>query len=194
MSADHHTLDEAVWVQSKQIDLGLGIPDHFDAGSVLNIDRLLRLHPNWFISNLSWEKPAFSADIKDYASDKTSRLSGSVLFNIEKEKLIQIRLNGTLDICIDFFRHNGSLSVQTRSPESIDPADPVLLWIRAILQYLRLYIKKTPATLLFRLLMNRMILTMNPSQRKICMMLAKITLVEVFVIIFILVGYKIFVL
>jgi hypothetical protein len=194
MSPDHNTLDETSWIQSEKIDLGLEIPAHFDAGSVLSIDRLLGLHPNWFISNLGLDESSFTADIKDYATEETSNLSGSVTFNNKGEKRIGIRLSGTLDICIEFLRLNGSLTVQTRSPKPIDPADPVLLWIRAILQYLRLYVKKTPATLFFRLLMNRMILTMNPSQRKICMMLAKITLVEVFVIILILVGYKIFVL
>ena len=37
--------------------------------------------------------------------------------------------------------------------------------------------------------MNRMVLQMNPSQRKICLMISKITVVEVVVIIVIVIGY-----
>ncbi len=194
MSIDHHTINSRLTVQSETIDLGLAITENFDAQSILSIKHLLSLHPNWFISNLEQHKDHFTADIKDYASEKRSKLSGQVLFNGDDGTIIRILLTGTVDISIQFSNINGSLFVQTHSPESIDPTDPALLWIRAILQYLRLYTKKTPVTFFFRLLMNRMILQMNPSQRKICMMLAKITFVEVLVIIFILIGYKIFVL
>ena len=42
--------------------------------------------------------------------------------------------------------------------------------------------------------MNKMVLQMNPSQRKISIMITKITIIEVLVIILIVVGYSIFVL
>lgn len=75
-----------------------------------------------------------------------------------------------------------------------DPDDPLLLWIRAIKEYIRIYLKRTPATLFFRLLMNKMILKMDPSQRKICLMMAKITAVELLVILLIVIAYAFFVL
>ncbi len=42
--------------------------------------------------------------------------------------------------------------------------------------------------------MNRIILKMTPSQRKISLMLIRLTVVEIFVILLIVVGYVIFVL
>jgi hypothetical protein len=40
--------------------------------------------------------------------------------------------------------------------------------------------------------MNRMVLTMNPSQQKICLMLIRFTFLEILVILLIVVGYFIF--
>lgn len=194
MSPDHYSIDDRLTVKSERIDLGLNIPENFDIQTVLTVDRLLRLHPNWFISNLVQENDHFTADIKDYSTDKESTLTGHVLINKQDQQVLRICLNGTIDIDIQFYNINGALAVQTHSCEPIEAVDPVLQWIRAILQYLRLYVKKTPITLFFRLLMNRMILQMNPSQRKISMMIAKITMVEVLVILLIVVGYVIFVL
>lgn len=57
----------------------------------------------------------------------------------------------------------------------------------------RLFLKQTPVTLFFRVLMNRMVLKIDPSQRKISMMITKITAIEVLVIILIVVGYVFFV-
>ncbi len=65
----------------------------------------------------------------------------------------------------------------------------MLLWIRSIQEYLRIYATTTPYTVFFRLLMNRMVLQMDPSQRKICLMLTKITVVELVVILVIVIGY-----
>ena len=194
MPVDHHSINENNTVQSEIIDLGLKMPKDFDVQSILSVERLLKMHPNWFVSNLTQEADKFTAAIKDYATEETSTLSGEISLTRDNERIIQIQLNGTVDICIRFFNTNGSLAVQTHSPEAIDPADPVLLWIRAILQYIRLYVKTTPVTLFFRLVMNKMILQMDPSQRKISMMIAKITLIEVLVIVLIVVGYVIFVL
>ncbi len=181
-------------VVSEQVDLNLEIPDHLDLQSLFPDDRMLRLHPNWFVSEFNDTGESFTANIKDYVSDKKFELFGKILFHEDEQSCIKITLSGIVDIEIHFFPLNHTLHVQTRSNDEIEATDPVLLWIRAIKEYIRLYIRKTPVTLFFRLLMNKMVLQMNPSQRKICMMLAKITLVEIIVIIFILIGYVIFVL
>lgn len=194
MSPDHYPIKEHLAVSSEKISLGLEIPKGFDPGATLTPDVLLSLHPNWFVSNLDCGSDNFTADIKDYSTEETSLLTGRLQFELPEGEMIRIDISGTVDICIRFLNNNGVLHVQTHSPEQIDPADPVLLWIRSILQYIRLYVKKSIYNLFFRLVMNRMVLQMNPSQRKICMMIAKITLVEVLVIILILVGYTIFVL
>lgn len=194
MSADHHSITETLPTRSEIIDLGLALPENFDIEPVLTVERLLRLHPNWFVSDLSQDGDSFNADINDYATEKNSKLSGTIAFNKDKYQVMRIELTGTVKIVITFSNLNNSLAVQTRSQQTIDGDDPILLWIRAIREYIRLYAKKTLNTLLFRILMNRMVLQMNPSQRKISMMLVKITIVEILVIVFILVGYTIFVL
>ncbi len=70
--------------------------------------------------------------------------------------------------------------------------DDILRWLTGIREYARLYMGSTLNTLLFRFLMNKMMLRMNPSQRKISMMLIKITLVEILVFIVIVAGYLMF--
>jgi hypothetical protein len=66
------------------------------------------------------------------------------------------------------------------------------LWLRGIREYLRLYLSNSPNTLFFRFLMNRVMLRMNPSQRKICIMIYKITVVEIILILVIIIGFVYF--
>ncbi len=184
---------------SEQVDLGLDLGHGFSIEALFPHDRLLKLHPNWFVSDFQEEGQRFTASIKDYVSENHFPLSGSLVYNSEKTHLLEILLTDSMqtdsvDIRILFLNQDNQLSVQVDSVAAIEPDDPILLWIRAIKEYIRIYVKKTPVTLFWRLVMNRMVLQMNPSQRKICMMLAKITLVEIMVIIFIIIGYVIFVL
>ena len=179
---------------SEQVDLGLNLPHGFSIDTLFPHDRLLKLHPNWFVSDFQLEGQSFTASIKDYVSENHFPLSGNLVYDSEKSHLLEITLTESMDIRILFFSQNNTLVVQVDSETEIDPTDPILLWIRAIKEYIRIYVKKTPTTLFWRLVMNRMVLQMNPSQRKICMMLAKITLVEIMVILFIIIGYVIFVL
>jgi len=110
------------------------------------------------------------------------------------DTLLEICLADENETRITFSILDGKLHVQIRSQKEIEGTDPLLLWVKAIREYVRIYAKKTVATLFFRLLMNRMVLQMNPSQRKICLMMARLTIVEIFIIILIVVGYVIFVL
>ncbi len=179
---------------SEQVDLGLNLPHGFSIDTLFPHDRLLRLHPNWFVSDFQEDGQRFTASIKDYVSENHFPLSGSLVYNSEKTHLLEILLTDSMNIRILFINQENQFSVQVDSVAVIDPDDPILLWIRAIKEYIRIYVKNTPTTWFWRLVMNRMVLQMNPSQRKICMMLAKITLVEIMVIIFIIIGYVIFVL
>ena len=185
---------------SEEIDLGLELPEPFDPEPLFPEDRLLRLHPNWFISDFKREKTDFSTTIKDYATEETGILSGSFLFSSTGKEvstgkeLLTITLSQAVTVEIFFYNRDNRLSVQFRSPEKVEADNPLLLWVKAIREYLRIYVKKTPATLFFRLVMNRMVLQMNPSQRKISLMIARLTVLEILVIILIVVGYVIFVL
>ncbi len=180
---------------SEEIDLGLQLPADFDLQPLVPQDRLLRLHPNWFISDFQQDGVSFTTTIKDYVTEEEFPLSGSLVFNEREDEILCITLTETIEVTILFLNLNSKLKVQVRSPQGeLDASDPLLLWIRAIREYIHLNIKQTPVALFFRLVMNRMVLQMNPSQRKICLMLARITFVEILVILFIVVGYVIFVL
>lgn len=141
----------------------------------------------------------FTSRVKDYATEEAYSLAGSLTFDGPNSQLVQIHMDGEahgtpIETHILFFVRDGRLYVRLEAPAEPEPTDPVLLWIKAIREYLRIYLKTTPATLFWRLVMNRIILTMNPSQRKICLMIARFTLLEVLVILLIVIGYYIFVL
>jgi hypothetical protein len=181
---------------AEEVDLGLQeLPPSLDLQALFPGDRLLRFHPNWFISDFQQNGTSFTASIKDYVSSEEFPLTGSFLFNKTDGELLQIQLTGPIEIGISFLTRERKLKVQFSSEGGkIDPDDPILLWVRAIKEYIRLYLNRTPVTLFFRLLMNKMFLKMDPSQRKICLMMAKITAVELLVILLIVVAYAVFVL
>ena len=180
---------------SGTIDLGLKIPDGFTPAPLFPGDRLLRLHPNWFVSDFVHQADqGFSANIRDYATDDSFLLRGGVEYGNGKDDFLEIRLDAPFDTCIRFSITAGQLRVQVRSPGVIEAEDPLLLWVKAVREYIRLYTRTNPLTLLFRVLMNRMVLRMNPSQRKISLMIARFTALEILVILLIVAGYVIFVL
>lgn len=180
---------------SQEVDLGLQLPANFDLQSLFPHDRLLRLHPNWFVSDFRQDGTAFSATLKDYVTEEEFSASGLFVFNKNEDELLSIKLFEPFDITVDFLISDVHLKVRISSPKGmIEVSDPILLWIRAIKEYIRLYVKRTPVTLFFRFLMNHMMLKMDPSQRKICLMIAKITVVELLVIVLLVVGYVFFVL
>lgn len=198
MSSSRDSIDMADSVVTEEVDLGLQeLPASFDLRSLFSGDRLLRFHPNWFVSDFQQQEaePSFTATIKDYVTEEEFLLSGRFVFNRTDNELLLIQLTGPADIGIFFLNRNNKLKVQISSKDKeIDPDDPLLLWIRAIKEYIRLYLKRTPVTLFFRVLMNKMVLKMDPSQRKICLMMAKITAVELLVILLIVIAYVVFVL
>jgi hypothetical protein len=181
---------------TEEVDLGLQkLPLDFDLQPLFPGDRLLRLHPNWFVSDFLQKELSFTTKIKDYVTEEEFPLSGSFIFNRNEEELLTITLAEPINREIRFLKRNDKLTVQISSiAEEPDPDDPLLLWIRAIKEYIRIYLRKTPVTLFFRLLMNKMVLGMNPSQRKICLMIAKITAVELVVIVLLVIGYVAYVL
>ena len=195
MSSSHSPITMTSAILSEEVDLGLQeLPVAFELQPLFPDDHLLRFHPNWFISDFQQTGTSFTASIKDYVSEEEFSLSGKFVFNRTDAELLSIQLTETNEIGISFFKRNNKLKVQISSKEEIDPNDPLLLWIRAIKEYIRIYLKRTPTTLFFRLLMNKMVLKMDPSQRKICLMMAKITAVELLVILLVVVGYVFFVL
>lgn len=194
MSTDDSSINKDRPEFSRDVDLTLEIPPGFDTSSLFPEDRMLRLHPNWFILDFSLEEENFSSRLKDYATEQEFSLSGRIDCTPRQDRLFHIRLDQADTTRITFYQKNNTLWVRVSAPQEVPADDPLLLWIRAIREYLRIYIKKSVGNLFWRFMMNRIILTMNPSQRKICLMIFRFTLLELLVIVLIVVGYFIFVL
>ena len=173
--------------------MGLTLADDFDLARLFPADRLLRLHPLWFIDNFRQEGSHFSADITDYATEDHFQLSGVLTRPDSGPIRLDIDLSQSSGDRIRLLTKDGILKAQIESGDGeVEDDSPLLQWILAIREYIRIYLKTTPVTLFFRLLMNKMVLSMNPSQRKICMMITKITAVELLVVIIVVVGYVLF--
>ena len=158
-------------------------------------ETLLRLHPHWFIEAFREEGGAVTARLRDYASEE--RFDLRFRFGEEPSDGDLPRLvfeEGPLQE-IRFYRRGEALHVQVRSDRpfaALEEHFGLALWLRGIREYIRLYLKATPNTLFFRFLMNRVLLRMNPSQRKISIMIAKITVVEILLILAVVIGFVYF--
>ena len=118
MSSSHSSVDMAHSVVTEEIDLGLGaLPASFDLQSLFPDDRLLRFHPNWFISDFQQSGPSFTTSLKDYVTEEEFPLSGSFLFNRTDDELLHIQLTETIHIEISFLNRDNRLKVQISSKD-----------------------------------------------------------------------------
>lgn len=168
-------------------------PKAFRVDALLTGETLLRLHPHWFVEGFAQEGGQVQVDVRDYASEATFRLQ----YRIETDAAGLPRVvfaQGPLSE-IGFNLQAGILHARVTSDQSIAVLEETFglgLWLRGIREYLRLYLSSSPNTLFFRFLMNRVMLRMNPSQRKICIMIYKITVVEIILILVIIIGFVYF--
>jgi len=175
----------------KTIDLGLSLPADasLDWRSILDPERLLRLHPHWHVETADVNGNRIQARLKDHATEKPFDLEYTLAFPGGHEFVIT-PAGGPVKV-IHFFPRDEKVHVRftTTAALSAEEEQNLTLWLQSIRQYMRLYLTTTPYTLFFRWLMNRALLKMNPSQRKICMMLYRFTVLEIVVILIILIGY-----
>ena len=173
-----------------------------DLSLILNEKKLLHLHPHWFVNECQEQDGGLLASLKDYETDHEFQLGLHIDFTPTQinesncQAVMRISLSGYTVNQLLFFSEHDKMQIKiTGSGDLVEEEieKSMFLWIRAIQEYIRLYTSNKPTALFFRLIMNKMILQMNPSQRKICIMLTKITVVEVLVILVIVVGYVFFV-
>lgn len=159
---------------------------------VIDDELFFRLNPHWIIESFVTSEGVFTVEITDHATDQSAVLKGTIV----KDSMGFPSISGDSHewSTLIFFEKNGSLHVRVIYAD--EPEEEVertlVLWLRSIKEYLRLYATSTINTRLFRLLMNRIILKMTPSQRKISLMLIRITILELLVILLILVGWIFF--
>jgi len=169
-----------------------------DIARLLDEAKLLRLHPHWFVEEEERRDEALFAELRDYDTEQTFSLGLQLDCapgpdDPAKSRII-MRITlfeyGVRELLFFVSRDKTQVRVRYSEEQADDSLEQnMLLWVRAIQEYLRIYATTSPYTLFFRLLMNRMVLQMNPSQRKICLMISKITVVEIVVIIVIVIGY-----
>ena len=155
-------------------------------------ESLFRLNPHWVINEFACTENVFTADMADHETGSPVNLSGE--YNRDRSGFPIISADNSEWGVIRFLEKDGSLhadvSYVTEPPEEIE--QKIVLWLRAIKEYLRLYLTKSLNTRFFKLVMNRVILPMTPSQRKISLMLMRITVLEILVIFIILFGWFFF--
>ena len=175
-----------------ELSFGAGRKD-VAVNALLAGETLLRLHPHWFIEGFSREGDRITTDLRDYASEATFRL----VYRMDSDRSGLPTLlfdEGPLHAMRFFFQDNVLFARVTSDQDlgRLEEEFGLVLWLRGIREYLRLYLSRSLNTLVFRTLMNRMMLRMNPSQRKICVMIFKITVVEILLILAVIVGFVYF--
>lgn len=159
----------------------------------LTFERFLRLNPIFIVKECEISDGSFSLALKDHETEEEFDLKGKIDFSIPSDyriefdsgvyKSINIRPKGDELIAEVDFRDE-------KISEKLD--ENTFLWMKSIREYLRLFAKDSIYNYFFRIIMEKIILTMTPSQRKVCLMLYRVTLVEILAIVLILVGYVLF--
>lgn len=155
-------------------------------------EHLFRLNPHWIVKTFSCSDSSYSIEIVDHETEVSKTLAGRYIINAEG--FPELSADGNEWLSIRFFLKEGSLhaDVTYREEPEEDVERKMVLWLRAVKEYLRLYSENTLNTRFFKMLMNRVILPMTPSQRKISLMLIRITILELLIIVVILVGWFFF--
>lgn len=184
----------------KEYELNLPITEktlEIFPGKLIDAEKLIRLNPLWTVLSFNQEGDTFRAELKDYSSDREFILKGSMDSDTPETINVEFTEGDYTFISIMPVKENYLAAVVYADPDFEEESEQerhTVMWLRGIQEYLRLYQKKTINTTVFRYIMNRIVLTMTPSQRKICLMLLRLTVVEFVVILIIVIGYVFFVL
>lgn len=184
----------------KEYELNLPITDktlEILPGNLIDAEKLIRLNPLWTVLTFKQDGDTFQAELKDYSSEREFILNGRFVTDMPETLNVEFTEGDYTLISIRPVEDNYLATVVYTDPEFEEESEQehhTVMWLRGIQEYLRLYQKKTINTVVFRYIMNRIVLTMTPSQRKICLMLLRLTVVEVVVILIIVIGYVFFVL
>ena len=181
----------------KEYDLGLDLKG-LDVASIFrylnDAEKLLRLHPHWHIESINENGEGLSARVKDHATDVFLKINFQLIFD-ESTGVSLVFKDGPVGH-IKLYARNNRLhaTIVADIPEAeYDKRYHLGLWLRSIRESLRLFLSKNPYTFFFRFIMDHAILKMNPSQRKVSMMILRYTALEILLIIVILIGYVFFV-
>ncbi|MDX1763705.1 MAG: hypothetical protein R3231_05235 [bacterium] len=164
-----------------------------DLRRILDPEKLLRLNPNWFIDDFNMEQGLATAKIRDYVTDEESQVAFRILSASQNPLEVEFD-RGVVERIVFKLRDRALFARATARDLELttEAQDNIRLWLKSIGSYLRLYLTTTVNRLFFRVWLNHFMLKMNPSQRKISIMIMKITVVEILVILLIVLGYVVF--
>ena len=182
---------------SPTIDFGLSLDWTVrDFKTHFTPEKLLRLHPHWHVGEIISDDDAWQADLKNHETEAEFQLTFRVRFGDGATGDAQLRIEFeaapltamVVTIC------DGKVVARLEDYQPADEEDPYQfeLWLRGIYGYLSLYEKNTLWRRINRIIMNRYLIPMNPSQRKISIMIYRFTVLEVVVILIIAAGYFMF--
>ncbi len=183
----------------KEYDLSLPVAEAktpLDLKRILTIETFFRLNPHWIIEEVQEEGTRFTAQLKDHVSGDDFTVKGEVIADTTRF-VIQMDHGTyrTIEVFTTQEKLMGQVTYGIEEEELTEEIERhVVLWLRSVKEYLRMYLTNSLNARMFRFMMNKVILKMTPSQRKISLMLVRITVVEILVILLIVVGYVIFVL
>jgi hypothetical protein len=161
-------------------------------------ERLMRLNPHWHIEAEEGSEPedprrAVEDILVEKAFATTPKLSfDGQLFQARFSEigltLMARSLEGGAGTALSY-----SYSPVADSDFTATNADKTMrYWLPSVREYYRLYQKDTINYRLWRLFMNRVMLTMNPGQRRTCGFMLKVTVLEIVLIVALIVGWHYF--
>ena len=174
------------------LDLGVRGSNRFICEH-LTLDRLLRLNPYWKIDRLEeTDDHQYELNAMDHETDEPFVLVG----------VTESSSQSGVTLCADerewstivFYHQDGGLWARVTGVDGFNEKDEerLIYWFRSVREYLRLYVRDTLWTKAHRYMMNKILLPMSPSQRKISLMMIRLSVLEIFVILLAIVGYYYF--
>lgn len=169
----------------------------FSPSLLIDAEKLLHLNPIWIVKELRTEQNTFEAELQDHETEKEFTVKGEIVAGRDDSLTVEFSEGDYTSVTIAPATEKYEAVVTYRDSDFKDESDlerNTVMWLRSIQEYLRLYRKSSLNTVFFRFIMNRIVMKMTPSQRKISLMLLRITAVELLVILIIVIGYVFFVL
>lgn len=176
----------------KEYELHLELADDQNnqfLAEILSFEKLIRLNPYWVIRDIDCREKKYSVQAEDHETNIPFSFSGELAAG--RVEGVTISADSLDWLQVTLFKREGQLWAKVQfanDPPEIEE-QKVVYWLRSIREYVRLYVTTNLWTRAHRYLMNRILLPMTPSQRKISLMLIRLSILEVVIILLIVVGY-----
>lgn len=183
---------------TENIWMPLNLPWKQDFWEELNSMKTMRLNPHWHITESETVRgtgDGAAYDIDDILSDRQYTIH---VMTASGPDHWEARFGETGLVIRARSEENGentalSFEIDQRDEEPVisreQVANLIEHWLPSIREYYRLFTADTWRNRFFRFLMNKVMLSMNPTQRRICAFMFKLTVLEALLIIVLGVGF-----